>query len=96
MIIEILRFRLAAGADEGAFLEADKRIQTEFAYRQPGMVRRTTAKGGDGEWVVIDLWYSQADADRCEIVWGKDPVTAEFIKFVDKASIKTERFETLD
>jgi hypothetical protein len=96
MIVEILRFRLSAGADETAFREADKRLQTGFAYQQPGMIRRTTARGGDGEWVVIDLWNSEADADRCDQVWGKDPMTAEFMKFVDQSSLSTRRFETLD
>lgn len=96
MIVEVLRFRLAAGVDEVAFLEADKRVQTEFAYLQPGMVRRTTARADDGEWVVIDLWRSREDADSCDNAWGKDPVTEEFMRFVDRASVKTETFETLD
>ena len=58
-VIETMTFRLVEGADESAFLLVDKRLQTEFAYQQPGLVRRTTARGVDaqaGEWVVIDLW----------------------------------------
>jgi hypothetical protein len=96
MIVEILRFRLSAEADEAAFLEADKRLQTQFAYQQPGMVRRTTARNGDGDWVVIDVWSSKADADRCDQVWEKEPISAEFMGFVDRASMSTERFESLD
>jgi hypothetical protein len=96
MIIEILRFQLSAGADEAAFLEADRKVQTEFAYQQSGMLRRTTAKGLDGTWVVVDLWRSAADADRCDALWGKDPVTDEFRALLDSNSVTTERFETLD
>jgi hypothetical protein len=36
-VIEIMRFRLRPGADEAAFLAADKRVQEEFAYQQPGL-----------------------------------------------------------
>ena len=46
-VIETMTFRLAPGADEQAFLDADRRVQTDFAYRQPGLMRRTTA--GDFE-----------------------------------------------
>ncbi len=96
MIIEILRFRLAPGADEAAFLSADKRLQTEFAYQQAGIVRRTTARGDDGEWVVIDLWQSRADAERCDDAWDQDPIAQEFMKFVDRASMNRQVLETLD
>lgn len=96
MIIEISTFKLSPGADEAAFLEADKKVQTDFAYRQPGMLRRTTAKGSDRTWVVVDLWRSQADADRCDGLWGQDPLTDEFRGFVDPNSVRNERFETLD
>ncbi|HEX3425412.1 MAG TPA: hypothetical protein VHT30_04725 [Acidimicrobiales bacterium] len=94
-MIEILHFRLAADADEAAFLGADRRVQTEFAYQQPGLLRRTTARGGDGEWIVIDLWRSVADADACDAVWGRDPTTARFMSFLDPASVRTERYQPL-
>ena len=70
-VIEILRFRLADGADEAAFLQADKRVQAEFAYQQPGLVRRTAARGDDGGWVVIDLWHSAAQAEAANAKWGR-------------------------
>jgi hypothetical protein len=95
-VIELLMFRLAPGTDEAAFLAADRRVQTDFAYRQPGLVRRTTARGGDGEWVVVDLWRSAADADACDAAWGADPVSAEFMALVDGDSVRTQRYETLD
>jgi hypothetical protein len=59
------------------------------------MLRRTTAKGRDGTWIVIDLWRSEVDAERCEELWGQDPVTDEFRRFMDPNSVRTERFETL-
>ena len=96
MIVEILRFKLLPGSDEAAFLDADKRLQTEFAYQQPGMIRRTTVRGDDGSWAVIDFWYSREDAERCDELWSTDPFAGAFMKFVDQSSITTERFESLD
>jgi hypothetical protein len=92
VIVEILSFRLGPGADEAAFLAADQAVQTEFASRQPGLQRRTTARAADGTWVVIDLWQSEADADACDAIWADDPVTAAFMSFVDKSTVRSERY----
>jgi hypothetical protein len=96
VVIEIMRFRLAQPADEQAFLAADRRVQTEFAYRQPGLLRRTVARAGDGEWIVIDLWQSQQDADHTAQAWEDDAVTAEFMSFVDAGTVSVGRYETFD
>jgi hypothetical protein len=95
-VIEIMRFRLPPGAAEEAFLAADRRVQTEFAYQQPGMLRRTTARGDDGSWIVIDLWRSAADADACDARWEHDPVAQEFMALLDRSSASTERYQELD
>ncbi|HEX2849503.1 MAG TPA: hypothetical protein VHN98_03085 [Acidimicrobiales bacterium] len=95
-VIETMTFRLAAGADEQAFREADARVQTEFAYSQRGLARRTTARGSSGEWIVIDLWYSEADADACDERWAADPVARSFMALVDPATVRTARYTTLD
>jgi len=95
-VIEILRFELVPGADEAAFCDADKLVQAEFAYQQPGLVRRTTARGDDGRWVVIDLWHSAEAAEAGNARWGKDPVTAAFMSFVAADSVAVERYVELD
>lgn len=95
-MIEIMTFRLAAGVDVDAFRAADRSVQTDFAYRQPGLLRRTTARADDGSWIVIDLWRSSSDADATTARWGDDPVTAAFMSLVDGDSVRTERYATLD
>ena len=95
-MITILSFRLVPGADEAAFLAADKRVQGEFAYHQPGLMRRTTARAPEGEWVIVDLWRSAEDADRCDAVWGQDLVTADFMTFVDAPTVRSSRYFELD
>ena len=98
-VIETMTFRLVDGADEGAFLAIDKRLQTEFAYQQPGLLRRTTARGvGDraGEWVVIDLWARSEDADACADRWDDDPLAQELMSYIDRSTIEVRRYTDLD
>jgi hypothetical protein len=95
-VIEIMRFRLPPGADQTAFLAADRRVQQEFAYQQPGLSRRTTARGEDGGWIIIDLWRSAADADACDVRWERDEVTQAFMSLLDRSSVAVERYQELD
>ena len=91
-MIEILEFRLAAGRDEEEFSAVDQRVQVEFAYQQPGLLRRTTAKDGRGGWVVIDLWATAEAADACDARWGQDDLTQEFMSYVEPGTLRTTRY----
>jgi hypothetical protein len=98
-VIETMTFRLIGGADDAAFLAVDKRLQSDFAYQQPGLVRRTTARGqGDrtGEWIVIDLWRSARDADAAAARWERDPIAQEFMSLVDVNTVEVRRYTDLD
>ena len=94
--MEIHTFRLQPGADEEAFLQADYRVQTEFAPFQPGFVRRTTARGQDGEWLVVVLWGSAAHAEQAIAASRSDPAMRALAAFVDPSSHRIQRFDTLD
>src|SRR5580765_7064324 len=97
-VIETLTFRLRDGADEEAFLAVDQRLQSEFAYQQPGLVRRTIARGQGaqkGEWVVVDLWGDADSADACAQRWDADALAQQFMSFVDKDSVDVRRYEDL-
>ena len=91
-----MRFRLPPGSDEAEFLAADRRIQEEFVYQQPGLLRRTTARGEDGGWIMIALWRSSADADACEARAEHDEVMRAHGALMDRSSISVERFQELD
>jgi len=95
-MIEIMSFRLAADADADAFLVADRRVQSDFAYHQPGLLRRTTARGADGAWIVIDVWRSESDAEATAALWGGEESTSTFMSFLDPTTVRTERYTTLD
>ena len=91
-----MRFRLLADADEAAFLTADRRVQQDFAYQQPGLLRRTTARAEDGGWIVIDLWRSAGDADACDARWEHDEVPQAFMSLLDRSSVSVERYQELE
>lgn len=95
-MIEILTFRLAEGVEEADFLAADRAVQAEFAYQQPGLLRRTTAKGADGDWVIIDIWRRPEDADAADRIWGQDEWTSRFMALVDGDSVRSARYQPLD
>jgi hypothetical protein len=94
--IEIMTFRLRPETSEADFVLADRRVQVEFAYHQPGMVRRTTARNPDGAWVVIDLWASAADAADYVDGWNRDPAPRAFMALIDENSVETRSYQTLD
>jgi hypothetical protein len=94
-VIEIMMFRLAADCGEAEFLAADRRLQREFAARQPGLLSRTTARGEAGGWIVIDVWRSAADADACDRRWEGDPAAQSFMALLDRSSVITERYHPL-
>ena len=96
MVIETTTFRLLSDADEAAFLDADHRFQAEVVPRQRGFVRRTTARGADGEWLVVTLWASKADAASSTANADGHPRTAELFAFVDTSSVQVQRYESLD
>jgi hypothetical protein len=94
-VIEVMRFRLGQGTSEEEFAAADRRLQEEFAAQQPGLLRRTTARGEDGGWIVIDLWRSAADADACDRRWDEDRAAQAFMALLDRSSVSTERYHEL-
>ena len=94
MIIEHRTFRIAPGVDDAQVLEADRRIQTEVAPFQHGFIRRTTARGDDGRWLVETLWSSDVDAIGAAEADG--PAVDSFRVCVDPASVEVVRWTTLD
>ncbi len=95
-VIEVVTFRLTEGQDEARFLEADKEAHTGFFYLQPGIIRRTTAKGSDGEWLALTLWGSADDAVAAAAAAHDDPSVAPALACIDRSSVTAQVFTTLD
>ena len=94
-VIEICTFSLAETADVDAMLAADARMQTDFAYQQPGLARRTTARDDNGRWCVVTLWASYDDATAADSAARTDEVAQAFWSFVDGDSVSVQRYTLL-
>ena len=95
-VIEVVTFRLAPGVDEQEFVDADHRAQTEVFYARHGLVRRTTARGEGGEWLVLTSWASPADADASAEAGRHDAALARWVACVEAHTVTTSRYATLD
>ncbi len=91
-----MTFKLRKGVSDEVLLVADRAVQTDFAYHQPGMVRRTMARGADGEWMVLDFWDSAEHAESCLVGWHGEPAPRAFTALLEEATVHTDRYETLD
>ncbi len=74
------------------FVVVDERVQTEFAYQQPGLVRRTTGRNDDGRWLVLQVWSTDTAATTAARAFDSSAVGAEFMSLVDPDSIHREAF----
>ena len=92
-VLEICTF--TATADEQALRAADERLQTDFAYQQPGLRRRTTARDDDGRWCVVTLWTSHDNAAAAEVAAKTNDVARQFWSLVDADSVSVQRFTLL-
>lgn len=91
-VVEIARFKLAAGADEQTFLRENERVQREYTPNQPGYISRELAKGEDGEWLVIVHWRTEQDADASMARFMGDPTAQGFVAALDASTASMKRY----
>lgn len=96
-IIEICTFRPSATgtAADDALRAADARMQTDFAYQQPGLRRRTTGRDDEGRWCVVTLWATADDAAAADAAGQTDDVARQYWSLIDPDSVSVQRFTML-
>ena len=95
-MILITTFRLRPDTDVDAFLALDTRVQTELAYHEAGLVRRTTARSTGGTWLVIEIWRSEEDAAASASDRADSPLHGEYRSMIDGQTLESDRFTTFD
>ena len=95
MIVELLTFRLRPEVSEDEVRAREARVYEEFAMQQPGIIRRTTARSVDGEWLVVQLWGDLAAAEAADRVAGAHPAVAALHELADPSSLSSRRYEDL-
>ncbi len=91
-VIEVVRFKLAAGVSPQDFLVLDQAVERQHVAQQPGFLRRESASAAGGEWLVIVHWASARDADASMASFASAPAAAAFMKGLDVNTMTMQRF----
>ncbi len=94
-MIEVKTFRLRSAVDIATFEALDERWRQEFVYRQPGIVRQTTARSDDGTWIHLTVWDNANLASAAASAATSDCAAIELDAAVEPGSIDVRRFSTL-
>ena len=95
-IIENTTFTLRPGVASRDFLAADAEVQTDFAYQQPGCVRRTTASNDAGEYLVVEVWQTAEHADQRRSEAANSSAMTKLMSLIDAESIRVSRYRTVE
>lgn len=93
-VVEIVTFRLIAGADEGAFRQAaaatDAVLSTNPAYGA-----RVLTRDPSGLWTDMVHWSSLTAAEAAASVMMTDPAFGPFLSQIDPATVQMRHAEVI-
>ena len=85
-VAEIVRFRLADGVGDAAFLDAARAMQPIVAAA-PGFLSRSLSKNEDGSWTDYVVWTDLTRAKTAAETIFAEPATKPFMDAIDGASV---------
>ncbi|WP_105169848.1 hypothetical protein [Pseudoalteromonas sp. T1lg23B] len=86
-VIEIVKFKLAAGVSEQDFLPLNDAFQT-FIAAQSGLLYRSLAKQPDNQgYIDVIYWQSMEDSKRAAEAFNHSAVCMDFLTVIDKQSV---------
>ena len=85
-VAEIVRFRLADGVSDAAFLDATRAMQPIVASAT-GSLSRSLSKNEDGSWTDYVVWKDLARAQAAAETIFAEPATKPFMDAIDGASV---------
>jgi len=90
--VETIRFKLRDGIADDDFRRRNRQVETEYMAKQSGFVSRETSRSGDGEYLVVVHWASEADAEKTVAAFFGAPQTQEFLAAVDVSTVASGRY----
>jgi hypothetical protein len=94
-VIEVIQFRLNDVTSVDDFVAINENYQTDFAYRQEGLRRRTVATNLDGGWLSLTIWSSKSDVHRANEEAESSTVAQAFEACIEPSSKTVEYFKEL-
>ncbi len=93
-VMEIVTFRLVAGATDTAFLAAAQGTAAPLKA-QPGFQGRTLTHTADGLWTDHVLWASMPEAMTAAEAMMADPAFAPFMALIDGPTVTMQHTPVL-
>jgi hypothetical protein len=87
-VIQLVRFRLAAGVDEDQFRALNERFQREVTPKLPGLKRREATRAADGEWVLV-LRYADLESAQKAGKSDTSDISQTFMKMIDMKTMSS-------
>jgi hypothetical protein len=94
--VETIRFHLRDGVPDSDFLRHNHEVEARYMALRPGFVSRQTARGGNGEWLVVVHWATEEDADATIKAFFGAPETQGFLGVVDVSTVASGRYELVE
>jgi heme-degrading monooxygenase HmoA len=93
--VELGKFRLQAGVSNEALFDAERAIRNGRIQQQPGYLGRELGHNGNGEWLILIRWESQAAGEAWSPIFMQDPSAQAFIRVIDMSTMRQEHY-TID
>lgn len=90
--IQVARFKLRDGVTDEAFMEAERAIRDGRIRQQPGYLGRETARGEDGEWLVLIRWETKENSEAWSPIFRQDPDGQTFAGCLDFTTMHQDHY----
>ncbi|MEZ8143265.1 hypothetical protein A1OO_05925 [Enterovibrio norvegicus FF-33] len=91
-VIEIATFQLKDNVSYEIFAPLDKAVEMQHVTKQPGFISRESAKGKNGDWLVVVHWESEEDAQASMNSFMSAPAAAGFMEAIDTSTMSMQHY----
>lgn len=92
LVLEVTTFNLKTTASQKAFNALDAEVESNFTSKQPGFIKRESARDEKGNYVVLVYWNTTADAEASMEKFMADPSVADYAGMIEGPSMKMNRY----
>lgn len=93
--LEIVMYKTKEGVSDVDFNKTSDEMETNFAKKQKGFIKRTFAKSENGDWVDVVYWETMDDAIKASGAAMNSPACVPMFGMLDNASVKMFHFDIL-
>ena len=91
LVLEVTTFNLKTTASQKAFNALDAEVEANFTSKQPGFIKRESARDENGNYLVLVYWNTEADAEASMSKFMADPSVADYAGMIEGESMKMNR-----